>query len=188
LKVLWNFNETGKAMRQTVALLFIIMLLAACTGPQSFPETQTAPAKSQNCAYVWATQPLPDLSAKVQSAIHAAGLTDIQASAEAYGENCFDPQTNTVRSFASMETDFHFTVQAVDLTNLEDLGGTLEKILIVLDAFPPGKVPGPQTGNIVISFQSGKTESNLSFNALAGKSARTLGLHGAALFEKLQKK
>ena len=175
-------------MRKTFATFFIVLLLAACTVPQSTPDTRTAPANSQNCAYVWATQPLPDLTAKVQSAVNAAGLTGVSVSAEAYGENCIDPQTNKVVDFATMETDFRFTAQVADLKNLENLGVVLEKVLIVLDAFPLGKIPGPQAGYINISFQSGKDESNLSFTAAAGKSARILGLRGAALFNKLQKK
>ena len=87
-----------------------------------------------------------------------------------------------------METDFHISKKMADLTNREDLGGALEKILIVLDALPLGMIPGPQAGYINISFQSGKDESNLSFTASAGKSARMLGLHGAELFEKLKQK
>jgi len=175
-------------MRQTVAMLLSVLFLAACTVPQSIPDTAAAPASSQNCTYAWATQPLPDLTTKVQSAITAAGLTGVSATAEAYGENCLDPQTNQPRGFATMETDFHITAQVADLTNMDDLGALLEKVLFVLDAFPVGKIPGPQPGYIAISFQSGKAESTLGFTAAAGKSARQQGLHGAALFEKLQKK
>ena len=87
-----------------------------------------------------------------------------------------------------METDFHITAKVTDLTNTDNLGGLLEKILSVLDAFPVGKIPGPEPGTINISFQTGKAESNLSFTAVAWKSVRQLGLHGAALIEKLQKK
>ena len=148
-------------MRQTVAILFSVLLLAACTVPQSNPLKQTAPANSRNCFYTWATQPLPDLTAKVQSAIDAAGLKDIQANAQAYGENCIDPQTNQPVSFATMETDFHITAEVADLTNRDDLGNLLEKILVVLDTFPAGKVPGPQPGSITVSFQAGREELNL---------------------------
>jgi hypothetical protein len=175
-------------MLKTVATFFTILLLAACSLPPSTPETQTAPANSRNCSYVWATQPLPDLTAKVQSAFNAAGLKDIQASAQAYGENCIDPQTNKIIRFSSMETDFRITVPVADLTNIDNLGSLLEKILVVLDTFPAGKVPGPRPGNIYIFFQSGSENLNLMFTAAAGKTARSLGLHGAELLKELQKK
>ena len=175
-------------MHRTVATLVLVLLMAACTVPYSTPATRTAPTNPQNCAYVWATQSLPDLTEKVQSAINAAGLAGVNATAEAYGENCIDPQTNLPRSFATLETDFHITAQASDLANTDKLGELLEKILSVLDGFPVGKIPGPQPGIINISFRAGEAESNLSFTGAAGKSARKLGLHGAALFEELQKK
>jgi hypothetical protein len=175
-------------MRQNLAGLFAVLILAACAIPQSVPEIPTVPANSQPCMYVWGNQALPDLSAKVQSAFNTAGLKDIQASAEAYGENCVNPQSNKVRGFATIETDFHITVKVAEFTNTDDLGELLEKILVILDAFPVGKIPGPQPGYISITFQSGKAEWTLSFTASAWKAARLLGLHGAALFEKLQKK
>jgi hypothetical protein len=184
----WKLPFIGKAMHKTFAVLFSVLLLAACGVPPSIPGSLTAPANSQNCAYVWNTQPLPDLTEKVQSAIDAAGLSDVKANAQAYGEDCIDPQTNKPSGFATMETDFRITAQVADITDFDNMGGLLEKVLFVLDAFPLGKIPGPQPGYINISFQSGKSELNLSFTAAAGKSARQQGLHGAALVEKLQKK
>ena len=130
-------------MHLTVATLFLVLLMAACTVPYSTPATQTAPTNSQNCAYVWATQPLPDLTEKVQAAINAAGLAGVNATAEAFGENCIDPQTNKTRSFATMETDFHITAKVTDLTNTDNLGKLLEKILPVRGWLPGGKDSRP---------------------------------------------
>lgn len=175
-------------MRQTIAIFFSVLLLAACSVLPTNPPTQTAPANSVNCALVWASQPLPDLSAQVQSAFEADGLKDVRASAQAFGENCIDPKTNQSISFASMETDFQITAHVPGLTNRANLGNSLEKILVVLDAFPIGKIPGPRPGSITVSFRSGSEELNLMFTVPAGKTARSLGLHGAALLEELQKK
>jgi hypothetical protein len=177
-----------KSMRKIVAILIPVLLLAACNLPRATPDLGTAPGNSQNCAYEWTTQPLPDLSAQVQAAMSAARLTGIRASAEAYGENCIDAQTNQPVSFSALETDFRITMKVSDLSNKDDLGNSLEKILAVLDGFPPGKIPGPQAGTINVSFESGGDTLNLTFSVTAGKSARSLGLHGAALLEELQKK
>ena len=175
-------------MRQIFATLLCVLILAACTAPHSFPETRTAPANSQNCIFTWATQPLPELTVKVQAAINAAGLTGVSANAEAYGENCNDSQTNKLIRFSTLETDFFITVKIANLTDKDNLGNLLEKILAVLDSFPPGKIPGPQAGKVNISFETGSDTLNLMFSVPAGKTARSLGVHGAALLEELQKK
>ena len=175
-------------MRQIFATLLCVLILAACTAPHSIPETRTAPANSQNCIFTWATQPLPELTAKVQAAINAAGLTGVSANAEAYGENCNDSQTNKLIRFSTLETDFFITVKVANLTDTDKMGNLLDKILVVLDTFHAGKIPGPQTGSIAVSFRVGSEELNLMFTVPAGKTARSLGLHGAALLEELQKK
>ena len=173
-------------MQKIIAIFLPVLLLAACSLSRSTPDLVTATANSHNCSYNWATQPLPELSAKVQAAFNAAGLRNVRTIIEAYGENCIDSQTNQPVSFSALETDFHIIVKAPNLNDKNDLGNLLEKTLVVLDTFPPGEIPGPQPGNIFISFQTGSDEMNLMFTVTAGKSARLQGLHAAALFEKLQ--
>ena len=175
-------------MRNFIAIILPVLLLAACNLPRSTPTVVTTTANSQNCYFNWASQPLPELSAKVQAAINASGLKGVSANAEAYGENCIDPQTNKPVSFGALETDFHITVKVANLTDKENLGILLEKVLVVLDTFPAGKIPGPEPGSITVSFQAGIDELNVMFTMPAEKSARLQGFHGAALIENLQKK
>jgi hypothetical protein len=146
------------------------------------------PANSQDCYFNWATQPLPDLSAEIQTAINAAGLRGVLVTAEAYGENCIDAQTNEPVSFATLETDFRIVATITNLNNKDNLGNLLEKILDVLDDFPAGKIPGAQPGYIFVSFRTGSDEINMSFTVTAGNSARAQGQHGKALLEELQNK
>ena len=175
-------------MRRIITLLLTVFSLAACNLPTATPELLNPPANPAQCYFNWATQALPDLTKQVQSAIDAARLTGVKATVEAYGENCYDSQTNKPVSFATLETDFHILATVNDLTDKDDLGNLLEKVLIVLDDFPAGKIPGPEPGYISVSFQSGSVELNLMFLVSAGKSARAQGLHGAALFDELNKK
>ena len=175
-------------MRKIIAIILPVILLAACHLPHSISGAVTATANSHNCYFNWASQPLPALSANIQAAINAAGLKDVSTNAQAYGENCYDSQTNKPVRFSTLETDFYFTVKVADLTNRSNLGNLLEKILIVLDTIPPGKIPGPQPGKIVVSFQAGNQDLNLTFTVAAWKSARLQGLHEAPLFDKLQHK
>lgn len=179
-------------MRKLLILLLTI-LLAACNllrttpdlGSAPVTETPSAEAGYTECAWNWAAQPLPDLSAEVHSALEAAGLTGVTASAEAYGENCITG-TGVVDRFAAMETDFRLTVQVASLNDRAALGTLLEKILVTLDGFPSESTPGPNAGYIGVTFQAGDEELRLWFPVADGESARALGLRGAALLDKLQ--
>jgi len=176
-----------------IVLLLLAFLLTACNLPFSIPELESVPvtdtpgaeAGYTQCAWTWASQPLPDLTAKVQSALEAAGLKGVANSAEAYGENCITG-TGKVDHFAAMETDFRFTVQVASLNDRTALGKMLEQILVILDGFPTGSTPGPNAGYIGVTFQSGIEELRLWFHIADGESARELGFHGTELLEKLQ--
>ena len=146
------------------------------------------PDNSLPCYFTWASQPLPEISARVQAAIDSARLTGVRVTAEAYGENCNDAKTGKPVSFATLETDFHVTAKVASLSKKDELGNLLEKVLVILDDYPAGKIPGPEPGYVSVAFQSRDDELNLMFIVTAGKSARELGLHGAALLDELQKK
>ena len=188
-------------------LLLCLTIVLACNLPRPVPTPDLEPAPVtktstplpptftptateypyEQCGWNWATQPLPDLSAQVQSAMEAAGLKNVIAIAEAYGEDCLDANGKPVR-FAAMETDFRITVQISTLDDREALGSLLEKILIALDQFPPGATPGPQSGYVGVTFQTKDDELRLWFPIVDGESARANGLRGADLLDKLQNK
>ncbi len=180
-------------MKKILGLFLFSLLLTACKCPcglihiGTVPVTET-PTQQQPCYFNWATQPLPDLSTQVQTAMETAGLSDVTVRAEAFGENCYDAQTNEAVSFGALETDFHIVVKVAGLADRNGLGNMLEKILVVMDAFPEEATPGPQPGSIGVSFQAGSAELNLQFTAAEGKSTREAGLTGAALLDKLQSK
>jgi hypothetical protein len=176
-------------MRKITSLLLFIFLLSGCgmrhSTPTPVPMASALP--NAQCTWNWATQSLPDLSAKVEADMQAGGLKDVTVRAEAYGENCIT-RAGKVDHFAAMETDFQITAKVAGLTDKDDLGNLLEKILGVLDAYPTGKTPGPQPGYINISFHAGSDELKIKFIVTAGKSARASGYHGAALLGELQNK
>jgi len=177
-------------MRKLFSLITTI-LLAACNIPFSTPRSAASAASdtpaNKPCSLNWAIQSLPELSSRVQSAMETARLPNVRIIAEAYGENCLDAQTNQAVSFTTMETDYRVTAQVQDLTAREQMGNLLESILVVIDGFPTGTTPGSLPGYIGVTFQAGDDEVHLWFPRTNGVSARTQGLHGAALLEKLQK-
>ena len=141
----------------------------------------------QDCAWNWATETLPDLSEQVQAEMDAAGLEGLTVVAEAYGENCYGDSDEVLR-FAVMETDFRISARVSSINDHLMLGNLLEKILIVLDGFPPNATPGPSPGYIGVNFHARDGELVLWFPVAEGKSARALGLHGTALLDQLQNK
>jgi len=183
-------------MKVAVSLLTIFLLLTACSllppglrlpespTPSPTPTSTMTPGYT-DCGWNWATQNLPELSAEIQAAMEAAGLTGVTARAEAYGENCFDPQTSEVRFFAARETDFKVSIEVESLEDRPRLGELAEQVLIVLDGFPPGAMPGSNPGYIGIRFLDGSEELNLWFTVTDGEAARALGLHGAELLDEL---
>jgi hypothetical protein len=174
-------------MRKFSPLLLLISILAGCVtrltpltaepSPSVVPYTQ--------CAWSWATQSLPELSAKVETELDSAGLKDVTARAEAYGENCLTAE-GKVDHFAAMQTDFHITLQVADLTDKQELGSLVETILVVLDKFPAATTPGPNPGYVGISFQKRSEQLNLWFPITQGETARSSGYTGVRLFEALQ--
>ncbi len=177
-------------MRKLYSLLMVLVLVSCKYqrfSPTATPDASDTP-DTLPCYFNWATQPLPDLTSQVQAAMESAGLSGINARAEAYGENCYSALTNQADSFATLETDFSVTVDVTDLKNKELLGNLLERILVVLDRFPPGNVPGQQPGYIGVVFQKGEEELRLWFLVTQGREARNNGLHGAALLDQLQTK
>jgi len=141
---------------------------------------------SDACLWDWGTRPLPELSAQVQAALAAAGVADATVSAVAYGEDCIDPQTGDVKGFALLETDFYFTLSVSSLA-VEPLGNLAERVLAVLDSFPPEDIPGVQPGYVAMDFISGEERYHLWFEITLWREARQAGLHGAALLEALSR-
>ncbi len=180
-------------------VVILLLIAAACTAAPSpvstgitlqAVETDTATPGNQDlqpCAYMWASQQLPDINTQLQDAFAAAGLKGVTGWVEAYGENCVDTQTNKVISFSAMETDFHIQVETTDLKDLHTLGALVEQVLIVLDQFPPEKTPGPQPGYIGVQFTAGQDSLNLWFSVTKGISGRQQGLDGADLLNYLLK-
>jgi hypothetical protein len=94
-------------------------------------------------------------SKEVQSALEDAGLTGATVSAEAFGENCITG-IDELDHFATMETDVRISLEVPDLTDTVTLGDLLERILVVLDAFPDRATPGPQPGYIGCASSTGQ--------------------------------
>jgi hypothetical protein len=152
------------------------------------PITDTPPPEiaSTECAFVWAREPLPDLSKEFDAALKGA-LPGASGYAETYGENCLNNQGEVAR-FLAMETDFYVVLEVETLEDKQTLGELIEQVLNVLARFPVEGTPGPQPGYIGITFQSRGDELRLWFPRRDAEAALENGLRGEKLFNALQVK
>jgi len=183
--------------------LLLLFLLSACNFPgpgqsapgltvvpdtEPIPVTETPPQDntSTECGFVWARQPLADLSKEFDAALKEV-LPEASGYAEAYGENCINSQGEVVR-FTAMETDFYVTLEVESLEDKQALGELVEQVLSVLEQFPVEDTPGPQPGYMGITFQAPRDELRLWFTQLEAQAAIDNGLRGEELYLALQVK
>lgn len=199
----YNVNRYNcSKMRHLFKLLILfIFLVSACNFPgagQPAPDLtvvpETAPARSTDtpaqevpyaeCGFVWAREPLAELSREFDSALKAV---QPQASgyAEAYGESCLNNQGEAVR-FVAMETDFYVTLKVRDLEDKQILGEWIEQVLAAVSEFPVNETPGPQPGYVGITFETPSDELRMWFTQLEAQAAIDKGLQGEELFNSLQ--
>jgi hypothetical protein len=172
-----------------VAIL-LLLLLNACNLP--LPETaspqETETPNSDDsysaCGFVWAREPLYELTQKFNEALKEV-QPQANGYAEAYGENCINSQGELVR-FLAMETDFHVSLKVEDLNDKQENGKLVEQILDVISEFPVAETPGPQPGYVGVTFESGGEEIQLWFTQLQAQTAIENGLQGGELFDALQ--
>ena len=192
-----------RTLIQKIICIPIIFLLVACNFPRTGgtvrPSSETTVEagmqqtieptqdyESAACGFMWANNPLPELSDDFDKA-----LKEVQPQAsgyvEAYGENCIDNEGNIVR-FLTMGTDFHIMLKVTDLEDKQALGELIEQVLAVVAKFPTEDTPGPRPGYVGITFETPTDELRLWFTQTDGEMAIENGLQGEELFNALQAK
>jgi hypothetical protein len=172
----------------TAASASIFALAQGTPAPKSIPTVTDTPSPmtadvSQPCAYMWAYQPLPEISTELQAALQAV-LPEAEARASAYGEDCVAADGSS--TFGALETDFYVSIPVQDLTDNGKLGNLVEQVLSVVDGFPPPRVPGGQDGFVEFTFVSGSQQRILRVPIPLGRQLREQGLHGAELLQALE--
>jgi hypothetical protein len=176
-------------------LIFAILVLAGLailffTGnlhglPDMFNPGQQAAMDDTQCGYVWATQPLPDVSAELQQRLEKQKVLAAEVRAAAYGENCVLADGSVAR-FLAKQTDLYFKVPVTDIEDQQTLGDLTEGIILFVQDIPANTLVGTQSGYIQVNFTSSFGEIiSLWFQASTGQGALEAGLHGADLFNRL---
>src|SRR5688572_29573153 len=117
--------------------------------PNTVDLIPTVASSGGQCAYQWAYEDLPELSSDFQLSIQQL-QADAQASAFVFGENCV--RADGSADFIAMETDFNATLQVIDLSNEDDLGEWIVKVMQVIQNIPSDQIVGPRPGRVSINF------------------------------------
>jgi hypothetical protein len=143
-------------------LVLCIFLLASCASEEQVPTfvPSLAPVATpisitptiENCAFIEATQNLPDLTAQIDQAIKEL-QPDASGRAQAFGENCVYASSGQ-STFGAMETDFYITANVKKLNDDKELGTWIVNAMKIIDNLPAGSISGPQAGFVEFTFKT----------------------------------
>ncbi|MCX7976807.1 MAG: hypothetical protein N2646_07005 [Bellilinea sp.] len=158
---------------------------------QSPEQGQSQPAGSLSetpCAYIWASQSLPEESRQIEQLLNQAGMRNVRVVAEAYGENCVTAEGQIVR-FAVMQTDIRLFINVQNLSDQAELGNLTRNLLKIITDIPVTDLPGSQPGYIGMQFISEQEEVlNVWFRRDVAVELLQAGVEGEELLQKLQRK
>ncbi|HBA92713.1 MAG TPA: hypothetical protein DCZ08_13545, partial [Anaerolineaceae bacterium] len=144
--------QAKRTMRKFILVLAVLVLAGLAilyfTGnlqglADMFNPRQTTIDDTQ-CAYVWATQPLPDISAKLQQRLEKQEVLAAEVNAAAYGENCVLADGSVAR-FLARQTDLYFKVPVTDIEDKQTLGELTEGIINFVQDIPADTLVGTQS-------------------------------------------
>jgi hypothetical protein len=165
---------TPEAARETVQTELAATLTAGTQG-----------ADNQPCSFVWDSRPMPVETDLIIAAYSRAGIPQVAAVVQAYGESCIDPSTNEIVRFTQMQTDIYLTLTVDSMEDTDLLGLQLARVLDVLLALPRDTFVGPMQGNVQVRFASQDEDMYLSFGYDEAQQARSDELTGSVLLETL---
>jgi len=183
--------------RISAALIAVALTALACASVAPIPPTQpprpgTPPVPSEfvptaipitptyeGCAYMWGSQQLPELSAKLNATLQAKSM-DVTGLAYAYGENCVYGDGH--QTFGAMETDFRVGVKVKNVHDEAALGDWIFNVMHIILDLPPEDIEGPQPGRVDFDFKQ-PDPAELFVTVPIDKYRReATGLKGAELF------
>lgn len=175
--------------------IFCVMIVARCTGPglpfavptvTSNPPTPVSgpTGADQPCAYMWASQELPELTTQLQAFFDTRVDFELQVSATAFGENCVN-EDGSLREFLRMSTDVQFSISVETI----DKAVEAERAAQILDGIETYQTANPEVkldGTLSLQFiDAQKQLSAYSVPLPAALAAAQAGLRGDELMKVL---
>jgi len=118
--------------------------------------TPQIPSSGSDCAFSWAYQDLPELSATFDSAVTAI-IPNSTSHASAFGENCMGAGGEVIR-FGAMETDFYVIVTVTNLNDDETFGNWIFEVMQTVSGLPPDMLMGPNPGFVEFTLEKSTSE------------------------------
>jgi hypothetical protein len=158
--------------------------LTLTVSPIALATSTTESASFTQCAYSWAHRDLPDVTTLAQAALDKIDIPKTTVRADAYGEDCIDLDTNKVKSFGAMTTDFYLTVELSNLGDQTALADYVSNVYTALIALPQDSLPA-RPGYLDMTFTSTAETKHLRTTFDEIKSALDKGLTGANFLDAL---
>ncbi len=143
--------------------------------PTALPITPTY----EGCAYVWASQDLPQLSREFNAELQALS-PDATGLAYAYGENCVYADGHS--TFSAMETDFRVGIKVSNVHDEAALGDWIQKVMQVVLAIPSSELEGPKPGRVDFDFKQPDPAEVFVSVPIEKYKTQAQSLQGAELF------
>jgi hypothetical protein len=198
-----NFKPNTKMMLVMFAAAAFAVVLAGCTftafpgevQPNAAPTALNSPAISEPtptpydgaCTFLWVSQTLPELSARLDRVFREAGMPEATAAISAYGESCLAFGTDEVVRFTPMQFNFLIDVAVADANDAFDLGEKILSVLTVIENFAVDDYPDIRRGEIEMQFQDDRQVIMVSFKHTRARELVIQGLRGSALFNALNR-
>ncbi|MBE0672052.1 MAG: hypothetical protein IH588_15835 [Anaerolineales bacterium] len=108
-----------------------------------------------NCGYMWAYHDDPELTAKVDEAVHRLNPA-ASARAQQFGEDCVYADGRS--TFSAMETDFYVQLPVEDLADNDLFGNWIAQVMTMVTQIPREELQGSNYGFVEFSFEKSDTE------------------------------
>jgi hypothetical protein len=183
-------------LRSITPLIILSLFLFACAAVNSVPPVSPEPPTTtpgisitttvdisptyEGCAFVEASQNLPDLSAKVVTLLQGVDPA-LTGSAYAYGENCLYADGHS--TFSARETEFRVKVPVTDLKDEKSLGDWIARVMDVITRISPDELSGPQPGRVEFEFSKSESETLFLNVSISKYKSQASGLSGSELFK-----
>ena len=173
-------------MKKIMVLLGVLILGACSFSLKSFISslsqaiTPTPPVTItptyEGCYYIWASQDLPEITEKLDTAIRALQPA-ASANASAFGENCVYADGHF--TFGAMETDFYIHLSIESRSDEEEMGKWIAQVMPIIDQIT--EAPGGP-GFVEFSFQDNEPSPLIVRVPVRQYRSEAQGLSGIELF------